>query len=160
MASLLSACGLIFQSQHETPLAYLELYPGAQAQYQARILYRVNSVGSPHNPLDIVKREYTNSTWVSFQGDVPTLIAVGKESSCPEGIRNFASKYPVRGSLVIVGTEALISLESVSEVAPDGSITWGPHRLNGKYRIERPAATPETVVMADDSMRHYCMPGK
>jgi hypothetical protein len=142
----LPACTLLFY-EHRLPSDYVQLYPGAEHQYQLRIPFRVQGNANIHDPL--TPYDYPSSTWIPLNGNASELSAQDSDALvCPEGTKTFSSRYPVRGRVQLVGPNAIVDLE-IYRRDPSGVAAWRPYEFNKTYHLEWTTQDPMVVVRAE-----------
>ena len=111
----------------EASLEFVELYAGLAHQFQLRIPRKV----TVYEPFPT--RTYISYDWIAFNGSETALSSDRTEAaSCPEGTQSYSSRYPVRGSVALTSSTALVQLEM--QIGKGG---WQPYTFNGEYRLVR-----------------------
>jgi hypothetical protein len=134
---LLAGCGVLFSYEWNTPVDYVQLYPGTKHDYQMRLQYRTRGA----DKLQVYDHMW--SDWIPLYGSGSLLSAEGSEKSCcPEGWGFGCSPYEVRGSVELIGARAKVAIEILQKGI------WKTYEFNGEYRVERPTGDPVTEVLA------------
>jgi len=133
---LLSACGIILQSETETPDDFVYVTPDGTSRYRLRLDYRIEGRGgNVHQPNSL--SSYTRKGQDVFV--VGSLIGRIEASNAKlviyDGLANFAP--PLRGYLLFGEGTVLIDVEYYQRVS-ESSTEWRPYKLNGQYRLKTP----------------------
>ena len=137
----LSGCGHM-TPYSEKPLDYAELYNGVQHRYQLRIPFKVTL----YEPLP--SQSYISSEWITLDGSPPELSSDSSEALlCPEGTTTFASRYKMRGRVVLGPDMARVQMEDL-KTRKSGQAEWRSYKFNGEYRLVRGVQSPARVAKA------------
>jgi len=143
MALVLTACGHM-APYSEKRLDYVELYAGVEHRYQLRIPYTV----TVYEPFPT--RSYVGYRWIAVNGSDAELAAEATvESACPEEMKAFSSRYPVRGKVSLLqGSRARVDLETLTS-SGGKAVEWRPYKFNGEYRLVRVGGSATQVATSD-----------